>query len=336
MNNQNTLFQSKDLILYILKHWKIFLIVGIVSVVLAIIFSGPSFIRPKYKSIATIYSTTTPSSSAALTVEDNPYRKNVLEFGEEENAEQLIQILRSDKIKQTIITEFDLGKHYWLDDKHPKYEAWLDNMYNDNISFKKNSYLAVEIIVEDFEPDRAAKIANRIIELVDLVINDIKQERANESLHILSSYVKQIENEIDSINTIATSFFKEGHISADEQSKMLSEQLAVALRNNNKKGANSIREELKALGLNAAKFYTYEQRIQYLNENLEITRKQYHNIQIDNNYKLTNTFVVNKAKPAFKKHHPVRWLIVFGVAFLSILVTMVFLYLKDSFKELKA
>jgi uncharacterized protein involved in exopolysaccharide biosynthesis len=335
MNETKSLFQAKDLIIYILKNWKTFLIVGAVSMILAIIFSGPSFIRPMYKSIATVYSTTTPSTSAALTVEDNPYRKNVLEFGEEENAEQMIQVLQSDYIKNTIIEEFDLGYHYWLDKNHEKYEAWLDNMYHDNISFKKNSNLAIEITVEDFEKKRAADIANRIVTLADEVLIKIKKDRAKEAMDVLSSYLHQIETEIDSINTLATAYMGEGYISADEQSKMLSEQLAVALRNNNKRGAESIREELKALGANAAKLYSYEQQIQHLSENLEITRKQYHNIQIDNLHKMSNLFIINNAVPAYKKHHPIRWLIVFGAGVVSIVITLTVLFLRDTIRDIK-
>ena len=40
-------------------------------------------IEPKFKSSVVIYPTTTNSVSQALLIEHNPYRKDVLEFGEE-------------------------------------------------------------------------------------------------------------------------------------------------------------------------------------------------------------------------------------------------------------
>jgi uncharacterized protein involved in exopolysaccharide biosynthesis len=329
-------FQAKDLIKFVLKNWKTFLIVGVVAVVLSIIFSSSTFIRPKYKSIATVYATTTPSVSAALTVEDNPYRKNVLEFGEEENAEQLIQILRSDMIKEVIIKEFELGKHYWLDPNHEKYEAWLDNLYRKHITFKKNSYLAVEINVVDYDAQRAADIANRIVELIDEVILKIKTDRAKEALVIMEEYARKVQAEMDSINREATSYFGEGYISADQQSQKLSEQLGIAIRNNNKRAEGKIREELKKLGKYAAQIYQFEHRAMYLNRNLEITRKQLHNIQIDNLKPMTNKFVINKAKPAYKKHYPIRSLIVIGAALLAFVITLTVLYFKENIHEFKS
>ena len=60
-------------------------------------------IQPKFKSSVVIYPTTTNSISQALLVEHNPYRKDVLEFGEEEEAEHLLQILNTDAIRDSII-----------------------------------------------------------------------------------------------------------------------------------------------------------------------------------------------------------------------------------------
>ena len=41
--------------------------------------------------------------------------KDFLEFGEEEEAEQMIQILRSDEIRHHVIGKFDLMNHYQID-----------------------------------------------------------------------------------------------------------------------------------------------------------------------------------------------------------------------------
>ena len=46
------------------------------------------FVDSKFESSVIIYPTTTSSVSQALLVEHNPYRKDVLEFGEEEQAEE--------------------------------------------------------------------------------------------------------------------------------------------------------------------------------------------------------------------------------------------------------
>ena len=51
-------------------------------------------VESQFESSVIIYPTTTSSVSQALLVEHNPYRKDVLEFGEEEQTEELLQILK--------------------------------------------------------------------------------------------------------------------------------------------------------------------------------------------------------------------------------------------------
>ena len=335
MEKNNSLFQSKDLIVYILKNRKTFILVGIVAIVLSSIFSGPFFIRPKYKSTATIFASTTPSISQALTVEDNPYRKNVMEFGEEEEAEQLIQILQSDRIKNTIIKEFDLGKHYRLDPNHEEYKKTIEFMYGQNIKIKKNEYLAINVNVLDYDADTAALIANRIVELVDAVNLEVRQQRAKEALVILEEYYAQTNAQIDSLYEKVDGLNKEGIISLELQVERLTEQYAIALRNGNTRGAKRLQEEIERYGAKSANWYKYDESIELLHENLELTRVQLNNMKVDNKHTMKASFVINKAIPALKKHSPVRWLIVLATLMLAMISTLLILYFTQEFKQIK-
>lgn len=335
MEKNNSLFQSKDLIVYILKNGKTFTIVAIVAIVLSAIFSGPYFIRPKYKSTATIFASTTPSISQALTVEDNPYRKNIMEFGEEEEAEQLIQILQSDRIKDAIIKEFNLGKHYRLDPKHEEYKKTINYMYGQNIKIKKNEYLAINVNVLDYDADTAAIIANRIVELVDAVNLEVRQQRAKEALIILEDYYKHTNAQIDSLYAKVDGLNKEGIISLELQVERLTEQYAIALRNGNSRGSKRLKEEIERYGQKSANWYKYDESIELLHENLELTRVQLNNMKVDNMHTMKASFVVNKALPALKKHTPIRWLIVLATLMISMITTLLILYFSQEFKAIK-
>lgn len=335
MEKNNSLFQSKDLIVYVIKHLKTFTIVAIVAIVLSAIFSGPYFIKPKYKSVATIFASTTPSISQALTVEDNPYRKNVMEFGEEEEAEQLIQVLQSDRIKNAIIKEFNLGKHYKLDPEHDEYLKTIDFMYGQNFKFKKTEYLAIDVTVLDFDADTAAIMANRIVELVDAVNLEVRQKRAKEALVILEEYYNQTEAQIDSLYEKVDGLNKEGLISLELQVERLTEQYAIALRNGNKRGSDLLKKEIERYGQKSAKWYKYDESIELLHENLELTRVQLNNMRVDNKHTMKASFVINKAVPALKKHTPIRWLIVLATLMLSLITTMVILYFSKEIKAIK-
>ncbi|MGB1295096.1 MAG: Wzz/FepE/Etk N-terminal domain-containing protein [Flavobacteriales bacterium] len=335
MEKNNSLFQSKDLIVYVIKHLKTFTIVGVAAVVLSAIFSGPYFIKPKYKSVATIFASTTPSISQALTVEDNPYRKNVMEFGEEEEAEQLIQVLQSDRIKNAVVKEFNLGRHYGLDPNHDEYLKTIDFMYGQNFKFKKTEYLAIDVTVLDFDADTAAIMANRIVELVDAVNLEIRQKRAKEALVILEEYYNQTEKQIDSLYEKVDGLNKEGLISLELQVERLTEQYAIALRNGNKRGADLLKKEIERYGQKSANWYKYDESIELLHENLELTRVQLNNMRVDNKHSMKASFVINKAVPALKKHTPIRWLIVLATLMLSLITTMVILYFSKEIKAIK-
>ncbi|MGB0999997.1 MAG: Wzz/FepE/Etk N-terminal domain-containing protein [Flavobacteriales bacterium] len=330
------MFQSRDLIIFVWKHRKTFLIVSVVALILSAIFSGPSFIRQKFKSTAVVYATTTPSISQALTVEDNPYRKNVMEFGLEEETEQLIQVLNSDAIKEQIIKEFNLGAHYKLNPKDEAYAKLLDYLYGKHVSISKNEYLAIEIEVTDYQIDTAAMIANRIVELGDKVNSDVRKKRSAEAYQILQNYYQDVLNEIDSLNTYAKPMFEEGYTSLELQAERLTEQYGIALRNNNLAGAKRLKADMKALGQQAPVWFFIEQKIENLHESLEVTRVQLANMKLDNQYNMASSFVINKALPALKKSYPIRWLIVLASLILSLVSTLLVLYFNKAIKELKA
>ena len=94
------------------KHKMKLIILGLIAIVVASIFSAPFFIKPKFKSTAVFYPTTNNSISNALLTEINARANDPLEFGEEEEAEKALQILQSSKLQGRLIRNFELKKHY--------------------------------------------------------------------------------------------------------------------------------------------------------------------------------------------------------------------------------
>ncbi len=330
------LFQANDLIVFIIRNWKLFGVVAFVAAVLSAIFSGPAFIRPKYKSETIIFATTTPSVSQALTVEDNPYRKNVMEFGEEEETEQLIQILNSDRIRNQIIKEFDLGTHYRLNPNDKEYINLLYFMYGQNVSVKKTKYISIDVQVLDFSPDTAALIANRIVNLVDKYYYEVRQHRAKEALVVLDKQFNKITLELKGKDDRLREINKTGLISLELQAERLTEQYAIALRANDQSGAKRIKKEFDKLAIHAAEWLRLEDSSELLQENLDLVRMQRDNLMIDANETMSSRFVINEAYPAVKKSYPIRWLIVVASVFAAIAFTFVLQFVIKSVKEVKA
>ena len=102
-NNQQTgyNFNSVDLLIYIWKKRYILLAVGFVTAVASIIIS--IMITPMFKATVVMFPATSASISKELLVQNYAGRQNVHGFGEEEQAEQLLQVLNSEPIRTRIV-----------------------------------------------------------------------------------------------------------------------------------------------------------------------------------------------------------------------------------------
>src|SRR3954468_21201026 len=100
-------------LLFLLVRWrKPLSIVLLCTLVAAFIFSGPGFITPKFKSSVIFFPSATNSISKAILDDNSSEKQDILAYGEEEQAEQMLQILNSDEIRSRIISKYDLMKHY--------------------------------------------------------------------------------------------------------------------------------------------------------------------------------------------------------------------------------
>jgi capsular polysaccharide biosynthesis protein len=195
LKNMNT-----NLIEIALKNFKLLFIVGAFAAVLAVIFSSPKFIDPKFQSQAIVY----PS--------------NLQEYSEESPIEQMMQWFESVSIKDKIIEEYNLAEHYEIEvekDKLGYYYLLME--YDENISINETKYESAEISVIDTDPELAYNITNSIIKHFNDVVKKVHRKRAEEDLKTASEKMERVKNEMDSI--IRKLNIMDG---IDEDNKMLS------------------------------------------------------------------------------------------------------------------
>src|SRR5210317_655069 len=113
---ENGDFDSSGFI-YFLYFWRKPLItITLLAIAASILFSSPWFITPKYKSTVILFPVATNSISKALISQQSGIKEDVLGFGEEEQAEQMLQILNSNLIRDRIVSQFNLLEHYGIDE----------------------------------------------------------------------------------------------------------------------------------------------------------------------------------------------------------------------------
>ena len=170
-------FNSSNGIIHILiKNIKPIIWLSLAAAIISAIIS--LIIPEKYKSTVILYPANTSSISKALINQNSGAKTDLLEFGEEEKTEQLQQILNSDRIRNEVIKKFNLMKHYEIDSTSETKMSELNDRYESNIKYKRNEFMAVEIVVMDEDKVKAAQIANGIAEILDEQMNNIQKERA--------------------------------------------------------------------------------------------------------------------------------------------------------------
>lgn len=202
--NENFQDDRNQLILFIWKKRKI---ITIISLSVAVITTVVTFLMtPLYLSTAIVFPAATSTVSFS---EQRNAKASSMDFGEEEQAEQLVQILSSSKIRDLVVRRFDLMKHYEIDENDANKYYKLGLAYNSHIQFTRTKYGSIQIDVLDRDRELAAVIANKIVDLIDTVKNEMVKERTMPAFEInkrkkelIQSSLKEVSTKLDSLSAI--------------------------------------------------------------------------------------------------------------------------------------
>lgn len=302
------------------------LIVALFSLLCSSIISF--FIKDKYQSSVILYPTTTSSISKALISESYGGKDDILEFGDVEQAEQLIQILNSDEIKNRIVEKYDLMNHYCVDENDDYKRTKLDRLYKDNISFKLTKYMAVEIKVLDYNSDTAAMIANDISIYLDTVKNRMRREIANEALKIVENEYNYQNDYVIKLEDSLTSLRQLGVIDYESQAERITEQMSIAILQGKQNAVKALEDKLAILSKYGGAYVSIRDQLEYEKKQLTFIHAKYQSAKVDAENNLQHKFIVNKAVAAEQPIYPIRWLIVListiSVLLLSIILILLF------------
>lgn len=279
-------FKTKS-IFKIISKWKWhILIITVVATILSIVFSAPYFIHPKYKSSATLY----PA--------------NIVCYSDESESEQMLEIMTSDDIKFSIIEQYDLYEHYYLDSTANGSLAKMIKYYDDNVIIEKTPNDAVKITVCDEDPQVAANMVNSIIECFDNLVLKNNAEKSEELFTIYSCSLKEKAHVIDSLSDLLKKYGTEyGMIDEKSQTRAYSEAVAQGRASGD---ATTILNNWQEYGAEYKKTDSLlNNTILRYNRDLKVCE----DAKRDMNKKQTFSNVISKPYPADKKFYPVRWLI---------------------------
>lgn len=332
INKTNTDFNSTNFFIFLWNWRKVLLIVTLSAAILS---AGASYlITPKYKSTVVLFPTSSNSISKALLSNNDGTKADVLEFGEEEQAEQLLQILHSSKIKDIIIQRFNLVKHYDINENSKFKNTYLTEEYKDNISFKRTEFMAVEISVLDKDPQMAADIANTISNLLDSTKNAMQKERARRGFEIVKTSYESFVRETNAMEDSLRIIRQKGINDYETQAEMINQELAIQIGKGNKQAIERLKAKSDTLSKYGGKYVALRNILKYNAEQYSVIKAKYEEAKVDAEEYIPQKFVVDNAYKAEKKTTPVRWLIVLVSSFSSFMLSiLVLIFVETIYKK---
>lgn len=319
--------QERDnLLLFLWKNRKIIFIITGIAFVVAIVAS--LLMTPIYRSTAIVF----PSATSTVSFSEARNAKAAaMDFGEEEQAEQLVQILSSSKIRDKIVQQFNLYKHYEIGENDANKHHKLVQAYNNNFFFVRTRYGSISIDVLDKDPKLAADMANKIVDLIDTVKNEMVRERTLPAFEINKRKKEMMEAERQNILAKLDSLAALGVVPLEGRANLFQAYIDA-------KSPQDKAEYKQAIDINMKFGSTFDGLEMLRNEKimkLEDFMISYEQAESDANTAFNHKFVVEKAVVADKKDKPKRLIIVLLATMGAFVFSAFSLLVRDRIKDLR-
>jgi len=291
-----------------------------VALVMAVIFSGPAFITPKFKSVAVAY----PA--------------NVSPYSEESETEQMFQVLQSQDIIDSVINKFDLSAHYEIEKNYKYYKTALYYEYSQNIRIEKTPYDAVSIEVLDKDPELASRIAESIIDFYNKKVRMMHNAKYFEVMDMYEKLLAKKQEDIDSLKkALYTLSVESGLLGYDQSSEeimrgYLRTVTSGAASNINTAEVKRLKDNMERVG---GDLILITERIKHEANSYSAFKVEYEDALRFYNANLSYCNVITQPYPADKKSYPIRWLIIAMTFILTFFFAIVVILMVENLRVYK-
>lgn len=298
----------------LIRWWKQLLTVAIVALVLSAAFSSSYVITPKYKSFAVLY----PA--------------NIIPMGVETPTEQMLQVLESDNIRDSIISLYNLYESYNINPEALASKTALIREYQSNVSFRKTEYESVVVEVLDADPETARDMVNSVIYFFNKKERLLQKEKAMELVQILGEQVSKKKFEMDSAEAVLASIRQDyGILDYSLQTEYATERyLEVISTPGKQSAAKEIEPLLEALKEKGGDFISLNEHLWRIRGSYNDLKEQMEAAVRDVEKNLTYCNIITNPVVADKKAYPIRWLIVLVSVVSTLLMTLLFLSILEN------
>lgn len=283
-------FNTQTILKLFIKHVK--LEIGICFIAALISFGASFLLKEKYKSVAVVYPV------------------NIGQNSEESSTEQLIQYLLSEDVKTKLAIDFKLYQHYGIDTTKIKGGKALFNfVYAENFKISPTQYESIEVEVKDANPQFTQQLNWALINNTNNFIKENKTKIIKQYLSNTQAVLGSQNKQLDSLNTAIKKYKSDNNIQDTPEDKN-NENIKFKKEKNND--------------------------IKILSGKIKATLKSYENTKIKNDNYLMDAYshndyitIVSKPNLPDKRCYPVRWIIVLTSTMSALVLTLIFLLLKN-------
>ena len=296
----------------IARHWKLFAGVALAAVVVSAVLSSSMFIKPRYRSSAIVYPV------------------NLSSYSIESTSDQLLQLLESNSIRDSLIRIHQLAEHYDIDVSAAPGQFYLFNEYRDHVTISKTRYESVQIEIEDEDPAIAQAMVRDLLDQGDQLARRLQREKSDEVLRITRREMDIARGKLDSVEArLDTLRRSTGLLNYQAQTEEVTRGYMRLLGSGSAAGKEEARKLLAALGERGGEFHTLtELANSYRNLYIE-KQAAYEKTVTDMSKELTYTNTVVYPELPDKKVYPVRGVIVLVIVASACFLCLVLLMLRE-------
>lgn len=196
--------------------------------------------------------------------------------------------------------------------------------------------MAIEVSVLDKDPQKAARMANTMVQLADSIQGNLRKERAREALKVVKDKYQDQKARASEIADSLKTLSNKGLVAFEEQSERLVETMGKARLQNQGEVVDIIKDKLDIVGKWGPVYHGLISQLNLVNERITILHENYQRIKGDIEADLTKTYILDKAKPTSDDAKPNKPLIVAIVLLGSFIITAIILRIYERWNILKS
>ncbi len=330
-NTESKKSHSLNIIVLIIRWWKVLLIIGIISALLS---AGISMlVTPRFKSSVILMPTASNALSQMVMLSNNNERLDATQFGDDVKIDQMLQILNSREMKKHLIETFNLAVHYNIDTNSKYGKTNLYKAVGGSCQFSRTDFLGVQISVIDEDPQFAADMANEIADYYDVLKRQIIKQRTEEGFAIVEKEMDKMEETIALLVDSMSVIMSHGIYDYESQSERLMQQYAKDIASGNVAAAKRIKDELAILEQWGPVYMSVRDRILFLKEGQMYLQQKLQAMRADADYALPQKFIVESAIASDKKEYPKRMTIVIMTTICALALALLLIICQESIKR---